>query len=229
MAQFFFQASDYADGEKLIDIGFTELGAGADSAKATFSGVEYFNVQSTFTQPRNEVLEATDGAGDQEVLVLFDAPVSNYISSGSKSMMIALRDTIGLKVDIKTTNSIVTGNNISGTVNLALPALDDSKAAAMRARVVGDLYELKVWQADVGTLEANEPVGWNWSATQASPASGRAGFHKQISAWRATHIGIGTNGDSAPFSAPPAPIVATPTPLSADQITATSARLNWSV
>ena len=231
MAQVFLTASDYDDGDTLGSIGFVELGAGIDSAKATNGGVEYFNIQTTFSQPRNEVLDNTAGAGDQEVLLMYDAPLSSYIAPSNTAFIgIALRDTIGLRAEIKTTTSVFVGNNISGSTTVAPPLHDNTKALAMRFQVVGDTYRAKVWQADAGTLIANEPVGWMWEATLATPATGRAGVHKYTSQYRLTHIGIGTGvGVSAPDSAPSAPIVATPTPLPADQITANSARVRWSV
>ena len=228
MAQYFFAAEDYTDGDKLADIGFVELGAGTDSAKATWNTVPYFNIQSTFTQPRNEVLDATAGSGDQEVLVMFDAPLSNFVSGGGSALLgAALRDSIGVRVDFKTSNSTFTGNNITGTTASAPPNIDLTKAAALRFRVVGSSWEAKAWQADAGTLLANEPAGWGWSETLASPATGRAGFHKYISTYRATHIGIGTGGDSAPSEPTPDPFVETPTPTGATSITSSSARLNW--
>lgn len=228
MAQYFFAAEDYTDGTALNELGFVELGSGTDSAKATWSSVDYFNIQSTFFTPRNEVLDDTAGSGDQEILIMFDAPLNNYLTGGNtKFLGAALRDSIGLRVEFRSTTSIYAGNNITGTTATAPQTVDYTKAAALRVRVVGDLYQARAWQADAGTLLANEPATWGWSETLASPATGRAGVHKYTSAYRATHIGIGTGGDSAPGEPTPDPYVETPTPTGATSITSSSARLNW--
>ena len=93
----------------------------------------------------------------------------------------------------------------------------------LRVRVSGTSIKTRVWRSTDA-----EPVSWTQEVTDTEVASGRVGLFARNSSGVKTwyNVGIGTNGDSAPTSAPPTG-PNTPINPSVTNLLATSARLNW--
>jgi len=92
-----------------------------------------------------------------------------------------------------------------------------------RFNASGSTLELKFFPDS-----APEPVTWDVTTTDTTYATGLIGVHKNffLGKTRIFGVGIGTNGDTAPSSAP-ATGPNTPINPSITNLLATSARLNW--
>lgn len=223
MAQYFLDASDHATNTPLNTLGFDEVGSSfiwskvlAQAASSTGFWFQFGNNVSY-----NDLFTDSAGATDQEVLLIGAVNLAD-VATGLANIGIRLRETI----EIACTGVAWSNQGLDSVSTNVAPTFDNTDYYAMRAQVVGTTYRARFWQAnDLAGLQSSEPGTWGYVGTAASPASGKAGI-----SWdggRATHIGIGTNGDSAPFEPVPEPFIAVPVVSGADQIQATQARLNW--
>ena len=105
----------------------------------------------------------------------------------------------------------------------SLSSYTSTEKFKLRVRVSGTSIKTRVWRSTDA-----EPVSWTQEVTDTVIASGRVGLFARnntgVKTWY--NVGIGTNGDSAPTSAP-ATGPNTPINPSITSLLATSARLNW--
>lgn len=228
MAQYFIDASDHANQTPLSDIGFDVAGSTITRSRVTLNGNSATGSVITFNQTAGIVDYWTDssGAGDQEILLIGDIP-PNALWLGNLDLEVELRE--GVKIGVNSGTGWANTGLDSVSNNTGAPAgYSNTTPYAMRIQVIGTAYKARFWQdaGGISGLETNEPATWNYEGTAAAPLTGKIGVTKD-GGGGATHIGIATAGDTAPFEPVPEPFIAVPTNLTVDQITSNSARLNW--
>lgn len=135
---------------------------------------------------------------------------------------------------VESTNAVTIvkpSSNLTYTKEVAPTGITGVNGIAMRIQMVGTTLKAKMWAAPVGSLEANEPAAWNYEANYTGVALTAAdslpGMQDNLSTANSkmTSIGIGTEGEAAPFQTG-SQSVAQPTTLTATP-TSNSAALDW--
>lgn len=245
MAQYWFGADDYAVGTTLRSLGFTlnTGGLGLDEVVQISGGPKAFKLSRGLGALT--VLFQTEGAvADQEILLVSDfagslLPVSSNelmgfgaamrsqaVGGGASNKNVyrahaqASNGSGAVFVEEGEWDSVTTDNDPIGTWSSSL-------GTAGRMQMIGTAGKARVWQGTVGALDSAEPGTWDFEGTDATLTTGYPTIYQGVGALYYTGIGIGTDGDAAPFGTPPDPFVTTPTGLSVSNIGSTSADLDW--
>lgn len=242
MAQYVYDASKYPNGTLLsqldwvstaspvMDYIVTEIGA---TGRKFWKGTQSTTLAS---------MTLSDTQSDYEILALLDATRIEQGSPAYHGIYIGFGQSVGspsADTFFQTYAYVASNNSLSyvftpgfGTKSsdVAPTGLSTTKAVGCRFRLGGGgaSIQCRYWAANVGELEAAEPVTWgsvgdNGSNYVPKVIATPRNITTSISAF--TSISIGTNGDSAPYPDPSVTLTV-PSP-SISNVTATTATANW--
>ena len=250
MAKFFFDPVAYADDTDIKTLGWA---SNKSLLAKTVNGIRVWQADAPtfiFAQiPRSFYFEALGDLNAFDILVIQNFGVSVHadpllinpmlgagIANGSFGFCSHFKNFSGTATS--QANGVTAppvGTNI--VTNSIAGGLDSTLATAVRASFDGTDFQVKAWQAPVDQLEANEASATVVYSETTNPAFTIGGVAKPFLAYQevankafsCTGVGIGTDGDLAPFVDVPPPVITAPTNLTVSNITSNSADLDWDV
>ena len=145
------------------------------------------------------------GATDPNPIFLAKA----YVNSAN-----AMTYQIATFVGTTTSNGDPTGLSVTKAIGVRLSFNATSR-----------VHKLKAWAADIGGLEAAEPVAWNTEIAGGKNIASAIST-SNVTSGRFTSISIGTDGDTAPYPEDGFTLTSPSTPIISG-ITPTTANVDW--
>lgn len=245
MAQYVFDASKYPNGTLLSSLdwfkGYTNPVMDFEVKEIGATGRKYWENTTTPAPTYNMVSQSA--VTDYEILILLDHTNAEVGSPANHGFLFCYSEPATGYSSlfhrytnyINSSNALVTeiGVGISGgttTTNTAPTGLLKTKAMGMRFTYASSGASVKgrVWAADVGTLQTNEPSTWNFEGSietrTANPAT-VSNFANAKSRFSVISLGIGV-GISAPYPDPS--VTLTQKTVTISNIADTTATASWS-